>query len=81
MNINQNSMKITYKWFDGRYTQTNDVEVEKCAEYEGHDIYKDKDGWFYVNIEGDWNYYAIKRHATQAIKTYNILHQQQAISV
>ena len=63
-------MKITYKWFDGRYTQTNDVEVEKCAEYEGHDIYKDKVGWFYVNLDGEWYYYAIKRHATQAIRTY-----------
>lgn len=65
-------MKIQYKWFDGSYTQTNDVEVVKCAEYEGHDIYKGKDGWFYVNFDGEWYYYPIMKHAKQAIITYNI---------
>lgn len=62
-------MKITYKWFDGRYTQTNDVEVEKCAEYEGHDIYKDKDGWFYVLCMGNWQYFATIREVKRFINT------------
>lgn len=64
-------MRITYKWFDGRYTQTDEVEVKKCAEYEGHDIYKDKVGWLYVNFDGEWLYYSIMRHAKQAITAYN----------
>ena len=50
-------MEITYKWFDGRYTQSATANVEKIAPYKGYDRYKGEDGWYYIQVNGEWQYF------------------------
>ena len=33
------------------------VDVEFFKSYKGHDVYKDADGWFYMFVNGYWNYF------------------------
>ena len=60
---------IGYKYYDGHYTHTVLVTVEKVKTYQGHDIYKDKDGWYYVQDNyGEWQYFALLREAQLFIR-------------
>jgi hypothetical protein len=61
-------MKITFKWFDGRYTQQSTTEAERLKTYKGHDIYKGSEGWLYICINGDWNYFGTIREAQKYIR-------------
>lgn len=57
-------MRITFKWFDGRYTQQDTTEAEKVKTYKGHDIYQDAQGWLYVETPDEgWRYFGTMREA------------------
>lgn len=50
-------MKITIKQLSyGCSDRYETVDVEKHSSFRGYDIYADADGWFYVQINGNWNY-------------------------
>lgn len=61
-------MNITYKWADQDQTHSSTAEVEKCKTYRGHDIYKDSEGWLYICIDGDWNYFGTIREAQKFVR-------------
>ena len=62
-------MKITYKYFDGRYTQCQTVDVEKIAPYNGVDRYKGDDDWYYLNVKGEWRYFGSIREMNDFINS------------
>ena len=62
-------MTINYRVFDGRYTQYLSTEAEKVAEHKGHDIYQDKDEWYFVECDGNWQYFGTLREAKRFINT------------
>lgn len=62
-------MKINCNYFDGRYTQYFTTEVEKVADYKGHEICKDADGWHYVSCHDNWQYFGSLREAKRFINT------------
>jgi hypothetical protein len=62
-------MTINYNYFDGRYTQYLSTEVEKVATHKGHDIYQDKDEWYYVFCFDNWQYFGTLREAKRFINT------------
>lgn len=62
-------MEITFKQlsFDcaPRYET---VEAEKKQTYRGYDIYMDADKWYYVRVNGEWNYFSSIREAQHFIR-------------
>ena len=60
-------MKVTYKWFDGRYTQQTTANVEKIAPFKGIDRYKGDDGWYYLYLNGEWKYFGNTREINDYI--------------
>lgn len=64
-------MEITIKQLLGIYNcsyQYIKVEVEKYTSFRGYDIYADADGWCYVQINGDWRYFATIYECKRFIK-------------
>ena len=68
-NLDKENMKITYKYFDGRYTQYQAVDVEKIAQHKGIDRYKGDDGWYYLNVKGEWRYFGSIREMNDFINS------------
>ena len=44
------------------------VDAHKYAMYQGYDIYTDKDGWYYIQHNGEWNYFASMNEAKKFIR-------------
>ena len=61
------SIKITYKWFDGRYIEQETTMVIKRANYKGHDIYQDIDQWYFLNDGNNWQYFGTIMEAKRFI--------------
>lgn len=62
-------MQITIK----QLTDTNayryeTVDAHKYAMYQGYDIYTDNDGWYYVQVNGEWNYFDNMNEARKFIR-------------
>ena len=62
-------MKITIKQLSyGCSDRYETVDVEKHSSFRGYDIYRDADGWFYVQVNNQWNYFASINEVKRFIK-------------
>lgn len=63
-------MKIQVKrWNEStRETLVDEVEVVLVQKYRCHDIMRDKDNWFYVFDETNWQYFGSVREAQWFIR-------------
>ncbi len=34
------------------------ADVRQCGTYKGHVVYTDGEGWLYLQVAGEWNYFA-----------------------
>lgn len=65
-------MKVTINvsWFNEstRTKESVSVDVRKRAKLNGHDIYIDAEGWYYVECRGVWHYFGTLREANRFIR-------------
>lgn len=62
-------MQITIKQLtDSNAYRYETINVEKYTTYKGYDIYKDTDGWLYVQIDSEWNYFVCMDEARYFIR-------------
>ena len=62
-------MQITVKQLtDTNAVRYETVDVRKYAMYQGYDIYTDKDGWYYVQYNGEWDYFTSMNEAKKFIR-------------
>ena len=63
-------MKITFKQLSyGCAPRYETVEAERQQQYRGFDIYMDADKWYYVQVNGEWNYFDSINEAKKFIRS------------
>lgn len=63
-------MTINVCWYDEttRATINQSVDVRLRAKLQGHEVYIDNAGWYYVECKGVWSYFGSLREANRFIR-------------